>query len=35
VSERLAGESLSLPVHSELPGEDLEYICQSIQDFYA
>jgi dTDP-4-amino-4,6-dideoxygalactose transaminase len=35
VSERLAGESLSLPVHSELPGEDLEYICQAIQDFYA
>jgi dTDP-4-amino-4,6-dideoxygalactose transaminase len=35
VSERLSQESLSLPVHSELPGEDLEYICQAIHDFYA
>ena len=34
VSETLSKESLSLPVHAELPGEDLEYICGAIQEFY-
>ncbi len=34
VSEMLAGESLALPVHSELPAEDIDYICGSIQAFY-
>src|SRR5215472_12638047 len=35
VSEKLALESLALPVHSELATEDIEYICNSIQAFYA
>ncbi len=35
VSERLARESLALPVHSELAADDLEYIGESIRSFYA
>jgi dTDP-4-amino-4,6-dideoxygalactose transaminase len=35
VSEKLAAESLALPVHSELAAEDIEYICDSIRAFYA
>jgi dTDP-4-amino-4,6-dideoxygalactose transaminase len=35
VSERLAGESLSLPVYPELPAEDLEYVCSRIREFYS
>ena len=35
VSEKLALESLALPVHSELAMEDLEYICDSIRAFCA
>lgn len=35
VSERLANESLALPVHPELPIDDLQYICDEIQAFYA
>jgi len=35
VSEKLAAESLALPVHSELSSEDVEYICDSIRAFYA
>jgi UDP-2-acetamido-2-deoxy-ribo-hexuluronate aminotransferase len=35
VSERLAAESLALPVHSEMAAEDLEYVCNSIRTFYA
>jgi dTDP-4-amino-4,6-dideoxygalactose transaminase len=35
VSERLALESLALPVHSELAADDLEYVCEAIRSFYA
>jgi dTDP-4-amino-4,6-dideoxygalactose transaminase len=35
VSEKLATESLALPVHSELPADDLEYVCDTIRTFYA
>ena len=35
VSERLAEQSLALPVHSELPAEDIEYVCETIRAFYA
>ena len=34
VSERLAAESLALPVHSELPAEDLDTVCETIRAFY-
>lgn len=34
VSERLARESLALPVYPELGEEDLEYICQALRRFY-
>lgn len=34
VSERLARESLALPVHSELPADDLEHVCAVIADFW-
>jgi dTDP-4-amino-4,6-dideoxygalactose transaminase len=33
-SERLARESLALPVHSELSGDDLVYVCEAIRDFH-
>ena len=35
VSEKLAAESLALPVHSELAADDIDYICDSIRSFYA
>jgi len=35
VSEMLAAESLALPIHSELAGEDILQVCQSIRAFYA
>lgn len=35
ISERLAGESLALPVHSEIAQDDLDYVCQTIRSFYA
>ena len=35
VSERLAAETLALPIHSELAGEDIDLICESIGAFYA
>ena len=35
VSERLAAESLSLPVQAELTPEDIGYICDSIESFHA
>lgn len=35
VSEKLAAESLALPVHSDLALEDIEYVCESIRSFYA
>ena len=34
VSERLAAESLALPIYPELPAEALEFICRSIARFY-
>jgi dTDP-4-amino-4,6-dideoxygalactose transaminase len=34
VSERLAKESLALPVHSELAEDDLDYVCSLIRSFY-
>lgn len=33
VAERLCNEALSLPMHTELTKEQLEYICQTIQYF--
>jgi dTDP-4-amino-4,6-dideoxygalactose transaminase len=35
VSEKLAAESLALPVYPELASEDIEYVCESIRGFYA
>ena len=35
VSEKLAAQSLALPVHSDLPPEDVEYVCDAIRAFYA
>ena len=35
VSERLAAESLALPIHSDLGAGDIDYVCQTIQAFYA
>lgn len=34
VSERLAKESLALPVYPELQPEDIEYVCQALKRFY-
>jgi len=34
VSERLAGEALALPIHSELAAEDIDYVCEAIAKFY-
>jgi len=33
ISEQLCKEVLSLPMHTELTEEQLEYICQTIKDF--
>ena len=35
VSERLALESLALPVHSELTADEIEQVCRTIKAFYA
>ena len=35
VSEKLAAESLALPVHSDLPEDDIDYVCDSIRGFFA
>ena len=35
ISEKMAGDSLALPVHAELAGEDIDYVCDSIRAFYA
>ncbi len=35
VSEKLAAESLALPVQGELAPEDIDYIAHSIRSFYA
>jgi dTDP-4-amino-4,6-dideoxygalactose transaminase len=34
VSERIAADSLALPVYSEFPEEDLRYVCGMMQAFY-
>jgi len=34
VSERLAEESLALPIHSELVSEDIDYVCDAIGSFH-
>jgi dTDP-4-amino-4,6-dideoxygalactose transaminase len=34
VSERLANESLALPVYPELRADDIEYICGAVKAFY-
>jgi dTDP-4-amino-4,6-dideoxygalactose transaminase len=34
VSERLANESLALPIYPELQTEDIEYVCEALKDFY-
>jgi len=34
VSERLAAESLALPIHSELSVDDIGYICRTMQSFF-
>lgn len=35
VSERLANESLALPVYPELEPGDIEYICRTLKEFYS
>jgi len=35
VSERLAEESLALPIHSEIAAEDIDYISDAIRSFHA
>ncbi len=34
ISEKLAAESLALPVHAELATDDVDYICDCIRSFY-
>jgi dTDP-4-amino-4,6-dideoxygalactose transaminase len=34
-SERASREVLALPVHSAMPDQDIEYVCQMIRAFYA
>jgi dTDP-4-amino-4,6-dideoxygalactose transaminase len=34
VSERLAKESLALPIHSELAAGDIEAVCRTLEAFY-
>jgi dTDP-4-amino-4,6-dideoxygalactose transaminase len=34
VSERLANESLALPIHSELSADDVEQVCHAVKAFY-
>jgi dTDP-4-amino-4,6-dideoxygalactose transaminase len=34
VSEKLATESLALPIQSELASDDVEHVCRTIQRFY-
>jgi dTDP-4-amino-4,6-dideoxygalactose transaminase len=35
VSERLAKESLALPVHSDLSNDDVEQVCRALRAFYS
>jgi dTDP-4-amino-4,6-dideoxygalactose transaminase len=34
VSERLAKNSLALPVYPELPPDDITYVCSALKEFY-
>lgn len=34
VTERLAGEILSLPMYAELTDEQIQYVCDSVSEFY-
>ncbi len=34
ISERLAEDSLALPIHGEIPTEDIEYVGETIHSFY-
>jgi dTDP-4-amino-4,6-dideoxygalactose transaminase len=34
VSERLAKESLALPIHAELAADEIEHICATVRAFY-
>jgi dTDP-4-amino-4,6-dideoxygalactose transaminase len=34
VSERLAQESLALPIHSELATGDIDYVCETLRAFF-
>jgi dTDP-4-amino-4,6-dideoxygalactose transaminase len=34
ISEKLATETLSLPIQAELAAEDIDRICDSIRSFY-
>jgi dTDP-4-amino-4,6-dideoxygalactose transaminase len=34
VTEQLSKEVLSLPMHTELEKDQLQYICQSIKSFF-
>lgn len=35
VSEKASGEVLALPVNPDVSAEDVEYVCRTIQSFYA
>ncbi len=35
VSEKLATESVALPIHSDLAPQDIDYICDTIRSFHA
>jgi dTDP-4-amino-4,6-dideoxygalactose transaminase len=35
ISEKLAAESLALPVHAEISVEDIDHVCDTIRSFYA
>lgn len=34
-SEKAAAEVLAVPIHSALPAEDVDYVCEKIRAFYA
>ena len=34
ISEKLAGDSLALPVHGEISTEDIEYVSNTVHSFY-
>ena len=34
VSEKCARTSLAIPIYSEMHQDDLEYVCQTLREFY-